>query len=288
MIALSAVCRGPARAVGAEHARGASRRLRAHGDHSGPRRADPRAFGVRAERVLRGDAASLSVDMGAGRAAGDLAARRRRTGRGGRSARSASRTRSRGCRSTGIRSCSRPRCGATSARATSSLDLDGAVGYAEKNWGHGFPGRWWWGHAATFGDDDVSVSFAGGRVALRRRRGRADGGRRPAGPPGDRAGAAAGHDARRAGRRHAGGCARAVAATTSRSTATPAGLGARAARPRPGPRCGASCARASISRAACRCACGAARRLLYDGRSALAGLEVELPLSRSRRGAPRA
>jgi hypothetical protein len=46
------------------------------------------------------------------------------------------------------------------------VSLDGAVGYAEKNWGAGgFPGHWWWGHADAFGDD-VSVSFAGGRMAL--------------------------------------------------------------------------------------------------------------------------
>ena len=44
--------------------------------------------------------------------------------------------------------------------------LDGAVAYAEKNWGGGFPGRWWWGHAAAFDGGDVSVSFAGGRVPL--------------------------------------------------------------------------------------------------------------------------
>jgi hypothetical protein len=46
-----------------------------------------------------------------------------------------------------------------------SLDLNGATAYAEKNWGRGFPDRWWWGHAAAF-DDDVSVSFAGGPVRL--------------------------------------------------------------------------------------------------------------------------
>jgi hypothetical protein len=44
-------------------------------------------------------------------------------------------------------------------------DLDGAVAYAEKNWGNGFPGRWWWGHAAAF-EDEVSVSFAGGHVRV--------------------------------------------------------------------------------------------------------------------------
>jgi tocopherol cyclase len=45
-------------------------------------------------------------------------------------------------------------------------DLDGAVAYAEKNWGGAFPGRWWWGHAAAFEDPGVSVSFAGGHVPL--------------------------------------------------------------------------------------------------------------------------
>jgi hypothetical protein len=45
-------------------------------------------------------------------------------------------------------------------------DLDGAVAYAEKNWGSGFPGRWWWGHAAAFDDAGVSVSFAGGHVPI--------------------------------------------------------------------------------------------------------------------------
>ena len=45
-------------------------------------------------------------------------------------------------------------------------DLDGAVAYAEKNWGGAFPGRWWWGHAAAFEDPGVSVSFAGGHIPL--------------------------------------------------------------------------------------------------------------------------
>jgi hypothetical protein len=45
------------------------------------------------------------------------------------------------------------------------MALDGAHAYAEKNWGAGFAGDWWWGHAA-FGDDDASVSFAGGRIAV--------------------------------------------------------------------------------------------------------------------------
>lgn len=37
--------------------------------------------------------------------------------------------------------------------------------YAEKNWGRGFPGRWWWGQAGCWdGGDDVCVAFAGGRL----------------------------------------------------------------------------------------------------------------------------
>lgn len=45
--------------------------------------------------------------------------------------------------------------------------FDGARVYAEKNWSrHGFPDRWWWGHAASFGAQDACVAFAGGRVAL--------------------------------------------------------------------------------------------------------------------------
>lgn len=40
--------------------------------------------------------------------------------------------------------------------------LEGARGYAEKNWGPEFAGDWWWGQA--FHDDEVSVSFAGGPI----------------------------------------------------------------------------------------------------------------------------
>jgi tocopherol cyclase len=41
-------------------------------------------------------------------------------------------------------------------------DLAGATAYAEKNWGDGFPERWWWGEAHDFGGDEVTVAFAGG------------------------------------------------------------------------------------------------------------------------------
>jgi tocopherol cyclase len=42
--------------------------------------------------------------------------------------------------------------------------LDGASAYLEKNWGPGFAGRWWWGHAGAFPDGDMAVAFAGGPV----------------------------------------------------------------------------------------------------------------------------
>jgi hypothetical protein len=44
--------------------------------------------------------------------------------------------------------------------------LDRAKLYTERNWGAGFPERWWWGQAHDFGDDDVCVAFSGGRLTL--------------------------------------------------------------------------------------------------------------------------
>lgn len=38
--------------------------------------------------------------------------------------------------------------------------------YCERNWGAGFPLRWWWGQAHDFGDADVSVAFSGGLLEL--------------------------------------------------------------------------------------------------------------------------
>jgi hypothetical protein len=49
------------------------------------------------------------------------------------------------------------------------LDLDGAVAYAEKNWGAGgMPPRWWWGQAHGFDRPDACVAFAGGRAGVGR------------------------------------------------------------------------------------------------------------------------
>jgi tocopherol cyclase len=46
------------------------------------------------------------------------------------------------------------------------LRLEGARAYAEKNWGPGFAGRWWWGQADAFPDTDAGVAFAGGRIPM--------------------------------------------------------------------------------------------------------------------------
>ncbi len=57
--------------------------------------------------------------------------------------------------------------------ATGTVDLagerwsfNGAKLYCERNWGAGFPERWWWGQAHDFGEVDVSVAFSGGLLSL--------------------------------------------------------------------------------------------------------------------------
>ena len=40
--------------------------------------------------------------------------------------------------------------------------------YAEKNWGAGFPERWWWGQAQGFDRPDVCVAFGGGLLTAGR------------------------------------------------------------------------------------------------------------------------
>jgi tocopherol cyclase len=44
--------------------------------------------------------------------------------------------------------------------------FDRATAYVEKNWGPGFAGHWWWGHAGAFPGADVAVAFAGGRLGV--------------------------------------------------------------------------------------------------------------------------
>jgi hypothetical protein len=53
--------------------------------------------------------------------------------------------------------------------AVAGWDLAGATAYAERNWGDGFPSRWWWGEAHDFGGDPVTVAFAGGHALGRLR-----------------------------------------------------------------------------------------------------------------------
>jgi hypothetical protein len=51
---------------------------------------------------------------------------------------------------------------ARASGAVGDWDLDGATAYVERNWGPGFPPVWWWGEAHDFGGDPVTVAFAGG------------------------------------------------------------------------------------------------------------------------------
>jgi hypothetical protein len=65
----------------------------------------------------------------------------------------------------------RARVGGSARIGGAELDLDGAVAYAEKNWGAGgMPPRWWWGQAHGFDRPDACVAFAGGRAGLGRAR----------------------------------------------------------------------------------------------------------------------
>ena len=163
VVALSAVCRGPGGPWGlstlAAHPGGFARTLITR-----TARAEPAGFGVTAEGVLRGDAARLSVDMGAD-ARLDVSLHdavpwpRRAFGALGLAHAVPALPQYWHPVLLSARVAGHVRAGAL------ALDLGGATAYAEKNWGRGFPGRWWWGHAAAFGDD-VSVAFAGGRVGL--------------------------------------------------------------------------------------------------------------------------
>jgi hypothetical protein len=55
----------------------------------------------------------------------------------------------------------------TAQAGASALGLDGATAYAEKNWGAGgHPPTWWWGQAHGFEREDACVAFAGGQATL--------------------------------------------------------------------------------------------------------------------------
>ena len=281
VVALSGVCRAPDGPWALEHARGASGRFRAHARSRATATADPR--GVRRARrsaCCAATRAALAVDMGPDarprvtlhdavpwprRAFGALGPRARR---------------SRRCRSTGIRSCSQPACAASVRAGDARRSISTAPSATPRRTGaSGFPGRWWWGHAATFGD---------GRLGVVRRRPRARcsaatvaptavvvrlGGRVIAlAPPLARTRVALGDGAWRLRTRGRGydveieGDGRRRAARTSCSCPSPAS-GA------------ASCARSQhlAGRLALRVRRG--RRLLYDGRSRARRARARLPLS---------
>lgn len=58
------------------------------------------------------------------------------------------------------------RASGTVTHAGESWTFDNAKLYAERNWGAGFPLRWWWGQAHDFGEHDVCVAFSGGLLSL--------------------------------------------------------------------------------------------------------------------------
>jgi tocopherol cyclase len=65
----------------------------------------------------------------------------------------------------------RARVSGSARVGAAEIDLDGAVAYAEKNWGAGgMPPSWWWGQAHGFDRPDACVAFAGGRAGIGRLR----------------------------------------------------------------------------------------------------------------------
>lgn len=127
--------------------------------------ADPRRLGVRVGSLLRADEDGLEVDLGPGARLRATFAERvgwpRRLGGAGVAH-----------LIPGLTQYWHPHM--LDARVTAAVELggrrmtlDGARGYAEKNWtpyARGFPSSWWWGQAHGFARDDVCVAFAGGRV----------------------------------------------------------------------------------------------------------------------------
>jgi hypothetical protein len=163
VVALGAVCRDVGRSWGlatiAAHPGGFARSVLTR-----TATAEPDGFGMQAEGALRGDARGVRVDLGPDAALDvtlhDAVPWPRRGGALGAAHAVPALPHYWHPVLLSARVRGRVRAGDV------AQDLDGAVAYAEKNWGSGFPGRWWWGHAASFDDADVSVSFAGGQVRL--------------------------------------------------------------------------------------------------------------------------
>ena len=164
IVVLCGVCRGPdgpwAAVALAAHPGGFARHAVV-----APAAAERRAFGARAAGILRGSADGLSVRLGEdawvdlrlrsallwpGRVFGALGPAHMWPG---------------------LAQYWHPVVLAAKADGEASLGgvrlrLAGATAYAEKNWGPGFAGHWWWGHADAFPGGDATVAFAGGRIGL--------------------------------------------------------------------------------------------------------------------------
>jgi tocopherol cyclase len=164
LVVLCGVCRSPegpwATVALAAHPGGFTRHALV-----APASADPQGFGARAGGVLRGSADVLSVHL-ADDAWVELRLRsllrwpRRAFGALGPAH-----------AVPGLAQYWHPVVLAAEARGEACLGgarvlFDGARAYAEKNWGPGFAGHWWWGQADSFADADAGVAFAGGRVKL--------------------------------------------------------------------------------------------------------------------------
>jgi hypothetical protein len=128
-------------------------------------RADPRALGVEAGDVLRGNAETLRVDLGPD-ARLDVTLREPRTwphrAFGGIGPAQAV---------PGLPQYWHPhllgaRVEGEARLGEATVPLSGAAAYAEKNWGPAFTEHWWWGQAQGFPGADACVAFAGGRIAL--------------------------------------------------------------------------------------------------------------------------
>jgi hypothetical protein len=127
-------------------------------------RADARALRLEAGAQLRADPTRLMVDLGPGaRLDVGLGARRPwpRRALGGLGAAHLV---------PGLQQYWHPHLLGGEARGVLELgggtdSLEGLGVYAEKNWGRGFPGMWWWGQAQLWvAGDDASLAFAGGRL----------------------------------------------------------------------------------------------------------------------------
>lgn len=128
-------------------------------------RADPERFGVRAGDALEGDDRRLRVDLGPGarldvELSAPAPARRRAFGALGAAH-----------ALPGLPQYWDPVALGVPARGTAELGEEhvrfaAATAYVEKNWGPRFSEHWWWGQAHSFVGADACVAFAGGRVAL--------------------------------------------------------------------------------------------------------------------------